>query len=354
MIKKKVFYVYRTARKQNFINVSNNLEPDHILYGYNYIRKSGYSVSFSDIAYSKFNLLFWLFLPIQKLFIKYTSVGFKFDQALLLLPYFYCSDIIITTTDSAGLPLLLLKKLRVLNKPVIYISTGLINELSDRNNEVVAFYKSLLQYVDILICHSNIEKKSYLKYIPILKDKISVIPFGIDQKFFKKTTVQKKYILSIGRDKSRDYNFLSKVALRIKSENFLVVTSRSNIKGVTFPRNVKIMYDLPYDQVRDIYLKAKLVFLPLKEINRASGQIAFLEALSSNNKVVISNIRGIKDVYKKLLNIKNTVVYKPDDVESAVESLVKALKIKEHRFEMPSDFTSLKYAERIDSIIKKI
>lgn len=351
-MKKRVFYVYRTARKQNLINVSNSTEPNHILYGFNYIQKAGYTVSFSDVAYSKFNLLFWVFLPIQKLFIKLTSVGFKLDQALLLLPYFYGSDVIITTTDSVGLPVLLLKKIRVLNKPVIYISTGLINELSDKDNKVVAFYKSLLPYVDIIICHSYIEKKIYLKYFPFLKDKIKVVPFGVDTNFFKgKASKNKNYILSVGRDKSRDYTLISKLAEQMTNENFVIVTSRSNINGINFPKNVKILIDQSYLQVKKLYQESKLIFLPLKEINRASGQIAFLESLASGKKIAVSNIAGIKEVYPHLLN-KNVFLFKPRDVNEAKVAIISSLGKKVSKEVKVND--SSDYSMHLLNFVKKL
>lgn len=353
-MKKKIFYVYRTARKQNLDNIIKKSEPDHILYGLNHLQKLGYDVQFSDIAYSKFNLLFWFFLPLQKLFIKLTSVGFRIDQSLLLLPFFYRSDVIITTTDSAGLPILILKKIKLINKPVVFISIGFVNELVNKSKLIKRVVNSILNEADAIIVHSHIEKELYLRFSEKFKNKLHFVPFGIDNKFFNKPSKKGEYIFSVGRDKSRDYSLLSKVASRLNTETFIVVTSKSNVRGINFPQNVKVFYDLPYKEVRNLFMKTKLVFLPLKEINRASGQIAFLESLSSNNKVVISNIRGIKEVYKKLLNIKNTVVYKPDNVESAVEALVKALKIKEYKFELPSDFTSLGYAERVHSIIKRI
>lgn len=351
---KKVFYVFRTPRETIFQSVKTKTEPDHLLYGANHLQKLGYEVNFRDTAYSKLNLLRWAFLPLQELIIKATSIGFKFDQAILLLPQLSKSDVVISTVDSAGLPLLLFKKIGILKQPLIYISTGLINEMEVRHsNWLVKFYVFLFSAANIIICHSRVEAKTFKKFLP--NSTVKFVPFGIDVEYFKCTRKSGKFIFSVGRDRSRDYNLLSKVAKQLPDEKFIVVTSRPNIKDIQFPPNVKLYFDIPYLQVKKLYCQAKLVFLPIREINRASGQMAFLESVASKNKVVIANTLGISQVYPEILtNDKNVGLYKTQNANSAVKAIDKMLKLKTVDYNIDAKFGSKNYAQNLKEIINNL
>lgn len=351
----KILFVFRTARKKNYQNYITGLEPDHLLYGFNHFRSMGFDVKFSDVAFSRFNLLYWFFYPLQKLFIRLTTFGFKIDQAILLLPLMWESDTIISTADSAGLPILFLKRLGLVRKRIIYISTGFINELVSKNSIFInKCYKQLLGCADKIICHSEIEQKLYKEFLPAAS--ITVIPFGIDNNFFKRQTLNNikwtkdEYILSIGRDRSRDFMFLSKVARRLKNYKFYLVTSKSNIEGIRFSKNVKVFFDLPYMGVRELYRKSLLVLIPLKELNRASGQVSFLEAYASDQRIVISKVAGIFDVYKRITKSESVCCFKNGNINECVMCIDKLLKRKRMLHRNP--YTSSVYAKALSKEVK--
>lgn len=346
----KILYVYRTARREVFANAKKHLEPDHLLYGANHLQKLGFETEFSDIAYAPLNLLHLFLLPLEKFLIKATSVGFKLDQAILLLPKALSADLIIATTDSAGLPFLLMKKLGILKTPLIYISTGLVNELQiRRKNFVSQLYQSILKVSEFIVCHSEVEKKLFKKIIPEVKDRVIFVPFGIDNAYFKCRKKANQFILSVGRDRSRDYKFLAKVAEKLSDQKFVVVTSKSNILGIVFPKNVQLYFDLPYKKVKKFYCQSKAVFLPLKELHRASGQISFLEALTSNNKVVVSEVNGILD-YKSAFN-NSVYLFDQGDLKGAIANLQKSIRAKKAPFKI-NKFTSKNYAISLCKLIK--
>lgn len=353
---KKILYVYRTARGKKYHNFLEGKEPDHILYGLNYLTNKGYKVMFFDMAHGKFNILYWLFLPLQKLIIQLSSQGFRIDQAVLLIPKIRSADIVVTTTDSVGLPILFLKKMGFIKTPIIYISIGLINELEKRDTSMIFnFYKKILPEASKVICHSKQEIELYKKLIPQFKKRLEFIPFGIDHKFFNRPSIKRVYILSVGQDKSRDYLFLSKIATFFPKEKFAVVTQRSNVEGIYFSKNVKLYFNLPYDRVEQMYSQAKLLFLPLRALNRAGGQTSFLEGVAANLKIVIPKIEDIIEVYKKIVvSNKNIFMYKAGDIKDCISKLEQALRVKEKKFEFFEDYSSMRYGERISQIIEKL
>lgn len=353
---KSVFYVYRTERKKLFENYKKKKEPDNLLYGLNHLENLGYKCIFSDIAYSKLNILRFLLFPIEHLVIKLTSLGFKIDQAILLLPLLKKSDVIITTVDSAGLPILFLKKIGILKKPVLFISVGLINELILRKkNLVFRLYGSLLNEAELIICYSRIEKKLFEKCYIQLRKRIKFVNFGIDNIFFKKKKTGKKYIFSIGGDRSRDFEFLSKIALILPDQRFVLLTYQSNVKGIKFPSNVKLVFNKSYLEVKRLYENASLVFLPLKELSRASGQISFLESMALNKKIVVTRVKGITDPYNSFTSSRyNVYLYEIDNLKSAKAAILRALNQQIREFEFPGELSSQNLAINLDKLIKDL
>jgi glycosyltransferase involved in cell wall biosynthesis len=351
---KNIFYVYRTERGGPLKGVFEKKEPDHVLYGLTHLRNRGYVVKFSDVAFSNFNILKWLFLPLQRLFINGIGTGFKFDQALLLIPRLNSSDVIITTTDSAGLPILFLKKIGIVRKKIIYISIGLVNELMvAKRSWLKQFTIDLLKNADVIICYSRSEKEILNKLVPEKQDNTYFIPFGIDTYFFKNNSKQTNYLLSIGRDKSRDYNLLASIANHFTNNKFVLVTSPSSVLKIKFPANVQVLFDLPYLSIKKLLSDSKVVILPLKEINRASGQIAFLEALASGKQVVVGNVKGISQVYSDLVMNKNVHLYKEGDLKDAVRKIKKALSSKPVAVNL-NNYSSKLYAKKLMFIIEQI
>ncbi|MFC1711790.1 hypothetical protein ACFLZ1_04370, partial [Patescibacteria group bacterium] len=135
--------------------------PNHFLYGLGYIVSDNCKNYFSDIAFTKLNLLHWLFFPLEKWLIRETKTGFKIDQALLLYPRILNCDVIIAVGDSAALPIAFLKWLGVIKKPVIYITIGISGKMKKlaTNTKIVSFYSQILSRIEKIICFSTIEKR---------------------------------------------------------------------------------------------------------------------------------------------------------------------------------------------------
>lgn len=352
----KVTFVFRTARIKQYQDSIIGRIPNHVLYGANHLEKMGYDIVISDDAYSPTNFWRLLLLPLENILIKITSIGFKLDQAIILLGKLRSSNVIITTTDSCGLPILLFKSFKLISAPIIYISTGLINELSVRKKSWISkIYFKMLKRAEVIICHSPSEQGLFLELVRRDIGSTFFIPFGIDDQYFNSSNSPSEYILSIGRDRSRDYACLSSVAALLPSEKFTLITSRGNVQGLKFPPNVTTYYDLSYDQVKEYYQKAKLVFLPLKELNRAAGQISFLESIASSCKVVISSVKGLTSVYPDIISEnKNVYLLKNNSTQETADTIRECLNKKNAKYLFPQAYTSLKYAEHLDVIIKGI
>lgn len=322
-----IFYIYRSPRKQMYLNYLKNLEPSTFLYGLPEIRKLGHNVSFSDIAYSKFNLLQFLLYPLEKIHMWLLNypVGFKLHQAIILFPLYRKYDVIISTQDSAGLPLLLLKYLGLLKAKVIYITNNISNSLIEIR---YLWYRKiiikLLKSADKIICYSPKEKDILKKF---LINNVNFIPFGTDIKFFKPVNKRPTIdIISIGKDIYRDYQTLFK-AVSKTDYKVSIVCAKENLNNLILPENVRIFINISHSEIKNLLGQARLVVIPLKKTDKTQGQAVFLEALAMNKKIIISKVPSITSVYD-INGLTNIVTVPPENSVKLRNAIYRSMLMK--------------------------
>ena len=312
---KKVLFLYKTPRKEVYRLWKSKKGPDTILYGANHLEKLGYDVNFFDIAFSKLNPLRWLFYPIHLIAAKTTGIGFKIDQAISLLPVIYQSDVIVSTIDTAGLPFLLLKKLRIINKPLIYISVDFAFRIQNNNKWPFNWYKQLLKCADVIICYDEAEKQILNRF----NKKVYFLHVGVDTKYFADSKLKtinknkKKVILAFGRARDRDYqifaNAISK--LNVRGE---IVCSKENIRDLELPPNVKLSFNLPAQKLKQKIFASDIVVIPIKNVERPGGHLSLLDSMLSKRPVIISGNKWISSAYN-FKNNEECLYYKPEEKE---------------------------------------
>lgn len=327
---KKLLFLYKTPREKIYKNWETGKGPDTILYGSNHLKKLGYKVDFYDFTFSKFNPVRWIFYPIFLFIRKSSGFGFKMDQALCLLPIINSYDAIISTVDSAGLPFLLLKKLGLFRKPIIYCSIDFAHRLDNKKNLLFNLYKSLLQKASLILCYSHGEVKILKKY----NKNVFFIKIGTDINYYKDVKRHKKMkskvkILSFGRDSSRDYKTLIDAVEGEKDKEVTIVCGRENLNRMTVPDNINIEIDLPAAKLKEEIAKADIVVIPTLKVGRAAGQLSMLDSFASSKPTIISNIESLLKTYD-LKPSRDCIIYEPgntNDLKNKIQKLSLSTKL---------------------------
>lgn len=366
-----VFFVYRTARS-HYLDLFNKKQlPDNELYGFNHLdKRSGFSAQFSDIGFSKIGkLLSFFFLPIGRYFIYQCGHGFQIGQVLLNLPKLNRSDVIVTTTDSVGVPVCFLRRLGIIRKPVLYTigvfySSGKLRESLEKNEQTIfsKIYRWILEGADHIIFHSANEKKKLLDYNLYNPAKCTLLPIGSDKKFFGggiKKQVVERLILAVGKDSARDYGTFFKAADKLPDYNFAAITSKENIKGLDIPNNVKLYLNIPYAKVRDFYKEASLVVIPIKEEKRSSGQMTLTDVMQIGKPLIISDIIGIRHYpLRSGLNVIKVPPGNSSDLIGAIRDLSKNKKLQKklsgQLLKLGHQFTTENYSHKLIQVIKYV
>lgn len=324
---KKVLFLYRTPRKEIYNQWRAGKGPDSLLFGANHLIRIGYKVDFFDSSYSLLNPFHPLFYLFEHSIINVCGMGFKLDQAVYLYPKFKNCDVIVATGDSAGLPILFLKYLKLIDKPVIYMTSGLAGALKGKTNTWVGkFYKSILPMADIFTSYAQIEIDFFEKVMG-LKNRIKYMSLATDYNYFsQKSNVKKRVICAVGTELGRDYKTLFE-AVRDLPVDVEVACHPDNIKGLTVPKNVKVHINIPVSEVLKIYQRSLISVVPCQERYRASGQMVLLESASAGLPIVASEIKGLTSAFA-FQNAKHLLYTKPRSASDLKQKIVYLLQNK--------------------------
>lgn len=329
---KKLLFLYKTPRWKVYKNWRQGNGPDTILYGANHLRQLGFKVDFYDFTFSIFNPVRWLFYPIFVLIRNASGMGFKMDQALCLLPIVNSYDVIISTVDSAGLPFLLLKKLGLIKKPIIYCSIDFAHRFENKTNTLFSLYKLLLKEASIIVSYASGDMKILKKY----NNNVFLLKIGTDINYYKdvkahKTNDKEVRVLAFGRDSSRDYKTLLKAVKNEKDIKLTIICSQENIKGIELPRDVNVKLDIKPILLKKEIAKADIVVIPSKKVNKATGQLSMLDSFASAKPTIISDIKSLLKTYD-LKEFRDCIIYDPGnekDLKYKIRTLSRSPKLIE-------------------------
>lgn len=361
-----ITFAFPTNRNVEINEVKKGLTPDNALYGFNYLDKKDHVVE-CEVNTHLERVLDFVLHPISKLFMAQIDIDFKIARALLMVRKLNKTDVIVSNIDGISLAICLLKRLGLIKPPVIY-SVGLFyiqGKMADavnskKNSLFLNFYKWLLQASDQFLYHAEIEKDKLGKLELLDPAKATFIAIGSDEFFFKNSkkgiNPNMPLIVSVGKDRARDYKTLIKAAKELPNFEFLIICRKSNVVGLDIPDNVKLLFDVPYRIVRDFYNSATIVVIPIKEMNRSSGQMTLTDCMQVGVPVIVSRVVGIS--HYPLVNNQNCVLVSPGNtgqLKKAIKSLtndaVRRQKLTTNMKKISKQFTTKHYSDELRKVI---
>ncbi len=350
----KISILFPTNRGTLLRALREGLVPDTLLFGTNHLSEH-FDVDFLSVNSHIEEALNRIAVPLTWIFgSKFTRLNL--GRALLALPDLRRSGMIITCVDSMSKAVLLLKKIHLLNHPVICMAGNVM----DGTERLPRAHRWLWSSASRITTHAQVdqEKLEHLK----LGDLGTMIPVGSDTTFYKASVKkpQRNLIAAIGSDRDRDYETLIRVARRLPNFKFEIHLSNDQLRYLSKPSNVKFSLDATPTSSRDLLRRAEIVVIPLKETLRAAGQLALTDALLMEKPVIISSTRGVVEPYR--LKHKNTVfLVRPRSVDSLLKGIGELHRDSKMRYWIGSNgrqlalrYTTRKYAKKLRQVINNV
>lgn len=201
--------------------------------------------------------------------------------------------------------------LKILGKKVVLININSNNYLKKIKKSRYFFNLINFKLCDKIVCLSETQLPN-LHNLRITKT--CVIPLGVDFDLISKYKLDKKYFISSGIDKGKNYDYLKR---HINTKN-LVILNEKNF--------------LPYKEYLEKMSKSKALVLKIDMTEKASdlsGSTVCFEALLMKKPIIINNLPWLKELLKENYYVYNN--------EEELKKLVK----KKIKFKQ-TDYSNLK------------
>ena len=269
------------------------------------------------------------------------------------------ADAILSTVDTVGLPLVLLKRRGLVRPPVVYVAIGLPERLRTlRGEKAETTFRDALRRTAAVVAYSEFEAESIRAWLGEGAPTVSFLPFAVDTDFFRPTDRQAATdVLSVGADPRRDFPLLLEVAARRPDWRVRIVASAERASELEdAPSNIQIEVDVPLDRVRDRLASASAVALPVQENSYSGATTALLQALATGVPTVVSRTRAIATGYD-LVDGENCRLVEPGDADALEHALADVLAdpggMGAAARRTAERFTWERYAETLERILRE-
>lgn len=212
------------------------------------------------------------------------------------------ADVVFSTVDTVGIPLMLLGRGHVVRAPFVYTAIGLPERLVQlRSARMERLYARALAAASTVIAYSEHEVDVLRRWLRErgVDPRVEFVPFGVDVDAFRPTGANPDLdVVSVGADPHRDFELLLTVARQLPDSSFLVVTTAEQGRALTGrPANVSVETDLPFDEMRRRLEGARVVALPVRENSYSGATTVLLQALALARPVVVTRTAAIATGY---------------------------------------------------------
>jgi glycosyltransferase involved in cell wall biosynthesis len=210
------------------------------------------------------------------------------------------ADVVFSTVDTVGIPLLLLKRAGLVRTPVVYTAIGLPERLVQlRGERMRRLYAAALNDARAIVSYASGEADWLREFLGPKGTRVVFVPFGVDPKAFRPAHVEEDSdVLSVGADPRRDFDLLLSVAERHPELRVRIVASPEHARSLRpLPANAALESGVSLDEVRSRLAGARVVALPVRENSYSGATTTLLQAMAMGKPVVVSRTDAIATGY---------------------------------------------------------
>jgi glycosyltransferase involved in cell wall biosynthesis len=238
------------------------------------------------------------------------------------------ADLIVSTGDTQGLPLLTLHMMSVIRRPILYFSVGLPERMNAISPLWQKIYRAWFQNVTGIVAYGFAEAEwlqNWFRECPHAPP-VFFIPFGVDTEYFKPIESSKTIdVLSIGADPHRDFSLLVKIAAQRPNVSFRIIASHTMVATWNaLPSNLEVLCDVPLEDIRHHMSLSRIMALPLKDNTYSGATTTLLQAMSMAMPTIVTQVGAIQDGYG-LHDGDNCMLVPPGDTSAMTKAIDRLL-----------------------------
>jgi len=320
-----IAFIYAKGRKDRYADTVNGHAATEFFYGALELEQSGHIITQYELGHGGITKLWqkvaeqlyrWRITPTR-------TNGTILAELHEMCPSLNKQDVIVATTTAAAFGLATLKLFGIVNRPIVAIHCGIVNFQLARPRRKLNAIALKNMWTQLF---GEGELAGVQKFYDVPDSRIEVNQFGVDTGFWQPADNHENYILSVGNDERRDYDLLVQAARGVERD-FKIVTRRK-IKG-DIPPNVEIIKGGWHEQaltdegLRQLYQRASVVVIPLKNSPQPSGQSVCLQAMACGKAVILTRTDGLWS--HEMMRDGENVIFVPPGDQKALLAAIKHL-----------------------------
>jgi glycosyltransferase involved in cell wall biosynthesis len=149
-------------------------------------------------------------------------------------------------------------------------------------------------------------------------------PYLDDDRYIKlsNNSIKKDCIVSAGFS-GRNYEYLSKIAERMLDVRFVIIVYPDCLKDIKFTDNIEIVSGISELDYCRYIAKAKLFFLPIRNMETANGHLGIIQAMSLRTMLITNITKGTKDYLQPDINC---IIYPDGNIEETINIIRQSLR----------------------------
>jgi glycosyltransferase involved in cell wall biosynthesis len=329
---KRVLFLFPGAgRKARIEGVSNGSVPKEFFYGLISLWDKGYDVKTADSRTDPSGFLSLVLLMAERLRNRILNLGFTRARVIALAPELKASDVAISFTDAFSLSLGLYGRHQCPGTRLIGGFCGLTDTVAESKSlfpeRTERQIKKAVHGLDHVFFLGEYDRQQAILRYGLPEERTSLFRFGVDTDFWtpQENRCEEDIIFSAGSDPKRDFATLINASIGtnihiLTRQRLTIPAAKPNIHLVRGSYHQAAISDI---ELRNMYRKAAIVVVPLRDVNQPTGCSVTLQAMACGKPVVLSRIRGLWDP-EVLISGENCILVPPGDSEAlseAVESL---------------------------------
>jgi len=317
-----------------------------------YLEEEGFDVAIEDS-------LPWPFNPLVNVHEFYS--GLDPLRAARVMAHVRRYDAVICMGDATAFFLIVLRRLLGSRFPIILVDPALAAGYARRKR----LQDYVLPRVDRVLVYGRVQLE-YLRAEYGSTVRADFIHFRADTDFYQPSnhaaTPDRPYVLSVGLDGGRDFDTLAQAAREFTAESVpggrvILHTSRP-VSDQSGPLEISGK-TISFVELRDLYARASVVVIPLRDLIHPGGITSLLEASGMGRPIVVSASRGLADYVE---NGRNAIVVPSGDaraMSSAMATLVRSPEVARRLGEEARRFVvgtcdNRRYAKTLATIIRNV
>jgi len=317
-----IAFIYAKGRKDRYADTVNGHAATEFFYGALELEQSGHTITQYELGHGGITKLWqkvaeqlyrWRLTPTR-------TNGVILAELYEMCPSLNKQDVIVATTTAAAFGLATLRLFGLVERPIVAIHCGIVNfQLVQPRRKLNAFaLKNMWTQL-----FGEGELVGVQKFYDVPDSRIEVNQFGVDTEFWRPDDSEGDYILAVGNDERRDYELLVQAAGKL-NEKFIIVTRRQIANDI--PSNVEIIKGGWHEQaitdegLRQLYQRASVVVIPLKNSPQPSGQSVCLQAMACGKPVILTRTNGLWS-HEMMRDGENVIFVPPGDQKALLDAV---------------------------------